>query len=429
MTIHPGLHALLSIGVALAAFAVLHQRKMKIGQAMVLSAAFLALLLQVSPVAVWRTLVQEYRTGHLAETTPFLFVSLTGLVLLVNVLGSAMQETGVSRRLVPALRNLFCSRRAVLAGIPLIMGMLPTPGGIMLSAPMVRDLGDATGVKRDRQAAINFFFRHQLETVWPLFPAVPLIQAMLQVSPGRLLAYNLIISLSGIVAGIVFLLLRRFPPAEPLPEAGSTATRAASLRDFVGAFWPIALTAALYTVFRVPAALGILAAILAFLLLHRVPRQRWGRLFAAAMEWDFALLILGALLYKLNLDAVAAVPNISRYLESRHVPIPLLVFGLPFLVAYVTGVTMPSVAMTFPVLKAFIGAGPTVHMELEVLAFAGIIVGLFLTPVHLCLALSASYFEVPLLRVLRLVVLPALAVAAAAFLLAFLMGGIRPPQL
>lgn len=419
MNLHPGLYALLSIGAALAAFAVLHHRKMKIGLAMLVSALFLALLMGVSPMAWWRTLVHEWHNQRLGETTPFLFVTLTGLVLLVNVLGSSMQETGVSTRLVPALRHLFRSRRAVMASIPFIMGMLPTPGGIMLSAPMVRDLGDATGVARDRQAAINFFFRHQLETVWPLFPAVPLIQVMLQIAPERLLAYNLAISLSGLAAGVVFLLLFRFPPATPLP-AGDKPSWAANLRDFAHAFWPILLTALLYTVCHVPAAIGILVAIVAFLLFHRVPRAHWRRLFAAALEWDFALLILGALLYKLNLDTANAVPDISRYLESQHVPIPLLIFGLPFLVAFVTGVTMPSVAMTFPVLKGFIGEGPTVNMHLEVLAFAGVIVGLFVTPVHLCLALSASYFEVPLGRILRLLILPTLAVTAVVFLLALL---------
>jgi integral membrane protein (TIGR00529 family) len=418
MYLHPGLYALISIGLALLVFAVLHHRKFKIGQAMLLSAVFLALMLWVSPLAWWQTLVREWHTGKLGESTPFLFITLTSLVLLVNVLGSAMQETGVSARLVPALRHLFRSRRAVLAGIPFLMGMLPTPGGIMLSAPMVRELGDATGVKRDLQAAINFFFRHQLETVWPLFPAVPLIQVMLQIPPERLLAYNLIISLSGLGAGAVFLLLPRFPAATPMP-AGPRPAWTSNLRDFAHAFWPIALTAVLYTLFHVPAALGILAAILAFLAVHHVPRSRWLRLFAAAMEWDFALLILGALLYKLNLDSASAVPDISSYLEGRHVPIPVLVFGLPFLVAFVTGVTMPTVAMTFPVLKAFIGSGPTVHMELEVLAFAGVVVGLFLTPVHLCLALSASYFEVSLGRILRLVLLPALAVTAIVFLFAF----------
>jgi integral membrane protein (TIGR00529 family) len=300
------------------------------------------------------------------------------------------------------------------------MGMLPTPGGIMLSAPMVRELGDRTGVTRDRQAAVNFFFRHQLETVWPLFPAVPLVQAMLRVPPARLLAHNLVISLSGLAAGTVCLLLTCFPPAPEARQRLTARAAVASLRDFGHAFWPIALTAALYLVLSLPAAVGILLATALLLAAHRVPLARWRVLCLSALEWDYAWLILGALLYKLDLEAVHAVAAITAYLQDAQVPVPALIFGLPFLVGYVTGVTMPSVAMTFPLLKAFIGEGAGVNLGHEVLAFAGVICGLLLTPVHLCLALSASYFQAPLGRILRLVLPPTLAVAAIAFLVALL---------
>jgi integral membrane protein (TIGR00529 family) len=419
---HPGLYALLCVALALTTFTVLHQRRMKIGRAMLLSALCLAWLLGVAPRLWWSTLLLEWQKKPLAETTPFLFLTLTGLVLLVNVLGTAMQETGVSKRLAPALQHLFRSRRAALATIPFIMGMLPTPGGIMLSAPMVRDLGDNTGVARVRQASINFFFRHQLETVWPLFPSVPLIQAMLQVTPGRLLAHNLVISLSGLIAGTLCLLVWGFPAAAPASATPATPQRSREhVASLLHALWPIALTAGLYVGLGLPAALGILASTVGFLAVHRVPRTQWRRIFASSMEWDFALLILGALLYKLDLDAAGAVADIADYLRVMHVPVPVLVFSLPFLVGYVTGVTMPTVAMTFPLLKVYMGEGATAHLGYEVLGFAGVICGLFLTPVHLCLALSGSYFGVPLGRVLREVLAPTIAVAAAAFAMALLL--------
>jgi len=415
---HPGLYALLCVAVALATFTVLHQRRMKIGLAMLLSAVCLAWLLGVSPREWWGTLQQELHNQPVRETMPVLFVTLTGLVLLVNVLGAAMQETGVSARLAAALQHVFGSRRAALATIPFIMGMLPTPGGIMLSAPMVRDLGDHTGVDRARQASINFFFRHQLETVWPLFPSVPLIQVMLQVAPGRMLAHNLVITLSGLAAGSLCLLVWGFRVA-PASATDAGLRSREHVANLLHALWPIALTAGLYVALGVPAALGILAATLGFLLLHRVPMGQWRRVFAAAMEWDFALLILGALLYKLDLDAAHAVSDIAAFLKAMQVPVPIMVFSLPFLVGYVTGVTMPTVAMTFPLLKVYMGEGATVHLGYEVLGFAGVICGLLVTPVHLCLALSASYFEVSLGRILRQVLLPTVAVAAAAFAMAW----------
>ena len=139
-------------------------------------------------------------------------ILLTALVILVNILGLAMRQTGVSHRLASALHGLFKSRRFALAAIPMMMGLLPTPGGIMLSAPMVRDLGDHIGVDRSHSAAVNFFFRHQWETIWPLFPAVPLIQGMFGISAFVLISHNIAIMLCGTIGGVLFLLLRGIPP-------------------------------------------------------------------------------------------------------------------------------------------------------------------------------------------------------------------------
>ena len=96
------------------------------------------MLLKVTPSEFWQTLINEWHTKALSQTTAYLFVMLAALIMMVNVFATAMKDTGVSQRLVPALHGLFRSRRLALAAIPIMMGTLPTPGGIMLSAPVVR---------------------------------------------------------------------------------------------------------------------------------------------------------------------------------------------------------------------------------------------------------------------------------------------------
>jgi len=413
------MYALVTIFVSLAVLVGLLRLKVRIGLAMVVSAFVLAVLLGVTPAAMRNRLATEWQQMPLTETTPYLFVSLTALLLLVNVVGEAMGQIGLSARLAPALQGLFRSRRAALATIPLMMGMLPTPGGIMLSAPMVREAGDKIGVERSRLAAINFFFRHQWEPIWPLFPAVPLIQTMLGVSAGRLVAYHLPLSVVGLVAGVVFLLLVGIPPRRPedMPAEAGIGSHA---RDFVHAFWPIVFTAALYVVLDVPPAVGMLLAIIGLLLLHRVGLRRWAGIFRAAKEPDTVLLLFGALWFKLNLEASGAVGSVVGFFDQMHMPPLLVLFVLPFLVSYSTGVTTPTVAITYPFLMPFIQRGGSVSLGMETLAFAGVVFGLAISPIHLCLALSASYFDAPLLRIILRVLPPALCVAAAGFLMALL---------
>jgi integral membrane protein (TIGR00529 family) len=412
------MYALIAMALALALLVVLLRLKVRLGRSMLLSSFALAVLLRVTPSQFWQTVAQEWHHKPLSQTTGYLLVTLTALVMLVNALGTAMKETGVSQRLVPALQGLFRSRRFALAAVPLMMGMLPTPGGIMLSAPMVRDLGDHVGVDRPRLAAINFFFRHQWETVWPLFPAVPLIQGMFGISALALISHNIAIMLLGTLGGFVFLLLPAIPPRRG--QKPSAIRFVDHLHGFAHAFWPIALVAVLYVIADIPPAAGLMLALCIFLSLHKVPLHRWAGIFKSGVEADFAFLILGALLFKLNLEAGRAIPAVVQFLSDMNVPQHLVIFLLPMLVGFLTGVTMPTVAITFPFLAPFIGAGQQAKIGLQTLAFSGLMCGLLLTPVHLCLALSASYFEAPLPRIVLKLLGPVAFVATAGVLMALL---------
>ncbi len=414
------MYALLAMALALTLLVVLVHLKVKIGRSMLLSAIALAILLRVTPGEFCQTVADEWHSQPLSRTTGYLFVTLTALVILVSVLGVAMKETGVSQRLVPALQGLFRSRRFALSAIPMMMGLLPTPGGIMLSAPMVRDLGDHVGVERSRLAAINFLFRHVWESVWPLFPAVPLIQGMFGISAFTLISHNIAITLSATLGGTIFLLLSGIPPRNRNEQ--SKGRFADHIRYFTGAFWPIAVVAALYAGFNLPPAAGLLLAIFAFLWLNKVPRGQWSAIFKSGIEPDFALLILGALVFKLNLQAGQAVEEVVRFLSDMNVPSHLVIFILPFLVGFLTGLVVPTVAITFPFLIPFIGTGSQTRVGLETLAFSGLACGLLLTPVHLCLVLSASYFEAPLTKIMVRLIGPTIFVAAAGTLMALFFG-------
>jgi hypothetical protein len=243
---------------------------------------------------------------------------------------------------------------------------------------------------------------------------------MLGISAFALISHNIAIMLLGTLGGLIFLLLPAIPPRSHKDASGSGF--ATNLRGFAHAFWPIALVAVLYAAVNIPPAIGLLLAIFVFLLFHKVALNRWASIFKSGLEPDFALLILGALLFKLNLEAGAAIPAVVQFLSQMNVPKHVVIFFLPLLVAYLTGVTMPTVAITFPFLAPFIGAGEQAKVGLQTLAFSGLICGLLATPVHLCLALSASYFEAPLLRILLKVLGPILFVAAAGVLVAVLSG-------
>jgi len=414
------MYELIAMALALTLLVILLRLKVRLGRSMVLAAVCLAVLLRVTPSEFGRAIVNEWHTKPLSQTTAYLFVTLTTLIMMVNVFAAAMKETGVSQRLVPALYGLFRSRRLALAAIPMMMGMLPTPAGIMLSAPMVRDLGDHVGVERGRLAAINFFFRHQWEPVWPLYPAVPLVQSMFGISAFALISHNIAITLAGILGGVVFLLLTGIPKKDE--NARPQGRLGHNVRNFAHAFWPIVLVASLYAGLNLPPAMGLLLAILIFLAIHKVSPKHWSGIFKSGIELDFSLLIFGALLFKLDLEAGNAVEAVVQFFSDINMPKYFVIFFLPFLVSYLTGVTTAVVAITFPFLVPLIGTGAQAKVGLETLAFAGLVCGFLITPVHLCLTLSASYFKTSLTRIIMMMLGPVAFVALAGVLMAVFCG-------
>ena len=134
------------------------------------------------------------------------------------------------------------------------------------------------------------------------------------------------------------------------------------------------------------------------------------------------MLILGALLFKINLEAGNAIDQVVSFFTEMNVPQNVVIFFLPFLVAFLTGLTLPTVAITFPFLVPFFGTGQNAIIGLETLAFSGLVCGLLMTPVHLCLALSASYFETSLPKIVVRILAPIIFIACAGIIMAIASG-------
>ena len=78
---------------------------------------------------------------------------------------------------------------------------------------------------------------------------------------------------------------------------------------------------------------------------------------------------------------------------------------------------------SIPLLKKFLVApGGEVIYPMVALAFCGGLMGIFLSPIHICLTLTRTYFDVPFSKLLARLVPMALVVSAVAFAVALWLG-------
>ena len=86
---------------------------------------------------------------------------------LIPIIGGILKDTGQMDNLV---KNMRIGKKAFLAVSPALLGMLPMPGGALLSAPMVEKAGE--GVSKEKKCGLNVWFRHILFLIYPLTPAL-----------------------------------------------------------------------------------------------------------------------------------------------------------------------------------------------------------------------------------------------------------------
>jgi integral membrane protein (TIGR00529 family) len=340
-------------------------------------------------------------------------------VCAVFVLSGQLQEAGALADLTRAASVRLNSARARAAVLPAIIGLLPMPGGAVVSAPMVEECGSGT---REEQHFTNYWFRHIWEIWWPLYPPVllaaelahiPLLPFCLLLAP--LMAFMVVI-------GVVWIL-------RPLPALESQRREHGSMSSVALALGLMLITApalALAGPELVPVSrewhvtLAVLPAV-AFLTL----RHGWlslQRTLTSRRLWALVAMAASIKLFGSMVEGSGAASEASEMAARFHAAWSGVIL-LPLLAGLATGNTVAAVSLSFPLVGALAlvrDSGADGRIFLFAVAYASGFVGYLLSPVHMCFVLSARYFGAELARGLSKLLLPVAAfglLSAAWFLM------------
>ena len=97
---------------------------------------------------------------------------LFGRIAAIIAFGAFAGKLGYLDHLVSGLKKIIRDNRIVVALMPAFGGLLPMPGGTMLTAPMVGNALKDDDVSPEELLFISYWFRHVWEYIWPLYPGV-----------------------------------------------------------------------------------------------------------------------------------------------------------------------------------------------------------------------------------------------------------------
>lgn len=365
--------------------------KLSIGVTLVIAGLATALLYAVP--------IDELAVGYWQLVQSARFIFLTSVVLLITLMGSLLKEVGYLDKLASAVQGLHGGQRTGAMILPPLIGLMPMPGGSLLSAPLVDRVLNEPRYKPEFRTVTNYWFRHIAEFAWPLYPGIILTEAITGLPIGDVALMQLPLTIIMAIIGIFFF-IRTIKPS-----AGNSHGTRDALIGIVRALWPIALVILIYGLAQVELAWALLISIAVLLAVTRPDRARLHRATKEGLSYKLVLLVFGALSFQTALELSGAIEAIPRLSAGYNLPPELIIFLVCFAAGILTGMVAAYVAIGYTILAGLLyqhGIEPGYIM----LAYLSGYFGMMLSPAHLCLVLTNEYFKADLSLVYRRLVPP-----------------------
>jgi integral membrane protein (TIGR00529 family) len=321
----------------------------------------------------------------------------------IPIIGWTMKKSGQIDSLV---NNLRINKRSLMAISPALMGLLPMPGGALLSAPILEKGGE--GVADDLKAAINNWFRHLFIMLYPLSPALIVSAEISDLDVYRAIVYLLPGFLLALILGYAFF-LRRVHGSLFYPDSFSWSGLGIPLIVILSAPFLDFTLKRIFSMGTLATVIGVTTGLLLSICLSR-KKLDLKRIAVGMKPWNFSLIIIGMFLY-LHIFQQSDARNLIATL-----PLPPLTLSITagFLLGFVTGRVQLPASIILPV---YLATADHITPFVFALIYTSIFFGYVISPVHPCLVVTCEYFHVPIKHLITKLALPALIVFIIIFLI------------
>ncbi len=380
----------LALLISIAAILILLRLKLHPGFAVFIGSliiSFLVLPLSSIPVLMGRTLIDT-------QTLRLLVVVASALTF-----SSLMEEKGLLARLAVTMEGI--GPRLAIHLVPAVIGFVPMPAGALVSATAMRGLVERLGLTPERSTFINYWFRHIWEFSIPAYPTIIITSIVLSIPLFSVVKTLWPMTALSIALGLIvsYVILKKIPKIQGEPRDSVKGIALNILR----ASWPILLLILLIFL-RLDA---MIAFPLTLALLAGQQRANWPELrkaFKYGLNLRILLLLYAIMLYKAAIETSGAARILVADMQAFGAPSVIVLVGLPFLMGLATGYGPAFSGVALPLLLPYIVLESGVNGSALLLAFVSGMMGMLLSPLHLCLVLSTEYFKASLARVYRYVI-------------------------
>lgn len=391
---------LVKIGIVFAVIIVLMYRKISLWLSLLLATFLLGILFRM-PIT---KISMDIASSIVDTKTLFIIGAFVSILFFSNLL----KETGRMNQIMEGFRSTLKDIRLVIALLPAIIGLMPIMGGALVSAPMVVEGSDELKLTPERRTFINYWFRHLWEYVLPTYPALVLAASLIGIPIRKLCWLNLPLTPAAILSGVIV----GYWGVSKSTKAYENLSERTAIWILLKNLAPLVFALILVVGFKVELVFAFGITIAGMILFFRIGRQNILKGFKESIGVELLLTVAFVMGFKKVLESSQAIPAVSEALSSLGIPLWLVAMLIPLLVGVMTGVTIAPIGIGFPILIPLLQTHPD-FLYYMMLAFAGGICGVMLSPLHLCLVLTREYFRADWRGVYRLIWFPVASILIA----------------
>ncbi len=304
------------------------------------------------------------------------------IVALIPILGGIMDDSGLMMELV---QKMDVSKKVSFIVGPAFFGLLPVPGGALMSAPIVDQIDK--DLHPNKKIAINVWYRHALLLIYPISPILIIGSLLTGIS-----IYLIIVAM--IIPFIIMSLIGYLTLLRSVDKERESHER--DLKRVVRNFSPILIAPVIdflgRTFFNLDSPeifllIGLFISVWVSIMISKMPLSRVKEVAKKMKIWRFPL-VMFAILWFLTVFVDSGLPE-----DIGALKLPFIVFiCLGFVLGFTTGRVQIPFSILIPIYLIQNGITTMILMEF-VFLYCATFLGYLITPIHPCLAYSINYFK------------------------------------
>lgn len=380
---------LASVLISFLLIPLLGRTKLKLSYILLISAGVLAIISGIGFEDTAQSLAEVFKGSSLSTVLT---------ILMVSVLGGLMKHYKTLDKIVETILLIVSSKKIILMIIPALIGILIIPGGALLSAPFINNLGEEMNIAPPKRAAINLVFRHVAMFLLPFSTGLLVIaSSMPEINITKLVMFNLAYVVPMFFVGYLLYI-------KNIESEKSTLKKEDVGRNFLKLLLytsPITVCVILNALTGLPFYITMIVSVVCVYFLS--DKKDFAKITIKSINWHTVLMVAIILLLKemiLKMDDLLLIfGNLFKQSNSTFSVLVIFLVSSVFF-GIITGNQTAALAIILPMVSQLNVAGNMLYIYVY-FAFASAFIGYFFSPIHLCQAFTIQLMNVTTLELYK----------------------------